>query len=123
MISWQNIFLGRYQQNRRYARNELHLGFLAYYVDYSMVSPIKAEMVRYVLNAALSKSTLFALGNHCESLSGNSQAIIQHIKASYEDGELEQNATCKSYFQVKQEGNSQVRREGYCRFATVEKRR
>ncbi|CNK84613.1 Uncharacterised protein [Yersinia mollaretii] len=43
MILWQNIFRGRYQQNKRYARNEPHHGFLAYYVDYSIVSQIKAE--------------------------------------------------------------------------------
>ena len=35
------------------------------------------------------------------------QAITQHIKAIYEEGELEQNATCKSYLQVKQEGKPQ----------------
>lgn len=38
------------------------------------------------------------------------QAITQHIKAIYEEGELEQNATCKSYLQVQQEGNRQVSR-------------
>uniref|UniRef100_UPI001659AF0B RhuM family protein n=1 Tax=Escherichia albertii TaxID=208962 RepID=UPI001659AF0B len=36
--------------------------------------------------------------------------ITQHIKAIYEEGELEQNATCKSYLQVQQEGNRQVSR-------------
>ncbi|CZX21809.1 Virulence protein [Enterobacter hormaechei] len=35
------------------------------------------------------------------------QAITQHIKAIYEEGELEQKATCKSYLQVQQEGQSQ----------------
>lgn len=38
------------------------------------------------------------------------QAITQHIKAIYEEGELEQNATCKSYLQVQQEGTRQVSR-------------
>lgn len=38
------------------------------------------------------------------------QAITQHIKAIYEEGELEQNATCKSYLQVQQEGHRQVSR-------------
>jgi len=38
------------------------------------------------------------------------QAITQHIKAIYEEGELEQNATCKSYLQVQQEGIRQVSR-------------
>lgn len=38
------------------------------------------------------------------------QAITQHIKAIYEEGELEQNATCKSYLQVQREGARQVSR-------------
>ena len=38
------------------------------------------------------------------------QAITQHIKAIYEEGELEQNATCKSYLQVRTEGRRQVSR-------------
>jgi len=38
------------------------------------------------------------------------QAITQHIKAIYEEGELEQNATCKSYLQVQKEGARQVSR-------------
>lgn len=35
------------------------------------------------------------------------QAITQHIKAIYEEGELEQKVTCKAYLQVQQEGQSQ----------------
>lgn len=31
------------------------------------------------------------------------QAITQHIKAIYKEGELEQKATCKAYLQVQQE--------------------
>lgn len=38
------------------------------------------------------------------------QAITQHIKAIYEEAELEQNATCKFYLQVQQEGARQVSR-------------
>lgn len=38
------------------------------------------------------------------------QAITQHIKAIYDDGELEQNLTCKFYLQVAMEGNRQVSR-------------
>ncbi|MCI1899013.1 MAG: virulence RhuM family protein [Enterobacter sp.] len=38
------------------------------------------------------------------------QAITQHIKAIYNDRELEQNSTCKAYLQVRQEGNRQVSR-------------
>jgi len=38
------------------------------------------------------------------------QAITQHIKAIYEENELEQNVTCKPYLQVRQEGTRQVSR-------------
>lgn len=38
------------------------------------------------------------------------QAITQHVKAVYEEGELVQNSTCKSFLQVRQEGNRQVNR-------------
>ena len=39
------------------------------------------------------------------------QNITTHIKHIYEDGELEQEATCKSYLQVQMEGNRQIRRD------------
>ena len=35
------------------------------------------------------------------------QAVTRHIKAIYEEGELEQNATCESYLQVQQEDSRQ----------------
>lgn len=38
------------------------------------------------------------------------QAITQHIKAIYEEDELVQNSTCKSFLQVRQEGNRWVNR-------------
>ncbi|HBH7052042.1 TPA: virulence RhuM family protein [Morganella morganii] len=38
------------------------------------------------------------------------QAITQHIKTIYEEGELVQNSTCKSFLQVRQEGNRRVNR-------------
>lgn len=38
------------------------------------------------------------------------QAITQHIKSIYEEGELEQKATCKSYLQVQQEGQRKINR-------------
>lgn len=38
------------------------------------------------------------------------QAITQHIRAVYEEGELDQNATCKDYLQVRTEGKRQVKR-------------
>ena len=37
--------------------------------------------------------------------------IVQHIRNIYEEGELEQFATCKKFLQVRQEGNRQVSRE------------
>ncbi|OCA55465.1 hypothetical protein Phpb_01455 [Photorhabdus namnaonensis] len=36
------------------------------------------------------------------------QAITQHVKVIYDEGELVQNSTCKSFLQVRQEGNRQV---------------
>ncbi|XHX66059.1 DNA-binding protein [Photorhabdus akhurstii] len=38
------------------------------------------------------------------------QAITQHVKVIYDEGELVQNSTCKSFLQVRQEGNRQVNR-------------
>ncbi len=38
------------------------------------------------------------------------QAITQHIKAIYEEGEADQDLTCKSYLQVGMEGSRQVSR-------------
>lgn len=38
------------------------------------------------------------------------QAITQHIKAVYDEGELEQNPTCKAYLQVRTEGTRKVNR-------------
>ena len=37
--------------------------------------------------------------------------IVQHIRNIYADGELEEQATCKKFLQVRQEGNRQVTRE------------
>lgn len=37
-------------------------------------------------------------------------AITQHIKAIYDEGELEQKATCKAYLQVQQEGQLMAQR-------------
>jgi len=38
------------------------------------------------------------------------QNITQHIAAIYEDGELDEGATCKPFLQVREEGSRQVRR-------------
>lgn len=38
------------------------------------------------------------------------QNITQHIKHIYEDGELDENRTCKNYLQVRTEGNRQIKR-------------
>lgn len=37
--------------------------------------------------------------------------IVQHIRNIYEDGELDEKATCKNFLQVRQEGTRQVSRE------------
>jgi hypothetical protein len=39
------------------------------------------------------------------------QAITQHIRAIYEEGELEEAATCNDYLQVRREGNREVSRQ------------
>lgn len=39
------------------------------------------------------------------------QAITQHVRSVYEEGELDQNSTCKDYLQVQVEGKRQVRRQ------------
>lgn len=39
------------------------------------------------------------------------QNITLHLKALYEDGELSEEATCKDYLQVRQEGKRQVQRK------------
>jgi len=38
------------------------------------------------------------------------QNITQHLRAIYQDAELDEEATCKDYLQVQQEGTRQVRR-------------
>lgn len=39
------------------------------------------------------------------------QAVTQHVRAIYEEGELDQAATCNDYLQVRTEGNRQVSRQ------------
>jgi hypothetical protein len=39
------------------------------------------------------------------------QNITQHLRAIYDEGELDEAATCKPYLQVRQEGTRQVQRE------------
>ena len=39
------------------------------------------------------------------------QNITLHIKAIYQEGELEESATCKDYLQVRQEGQREVKRQ------------
>lgn len=38
------------------------------------------------------------------------QAVTQHIRAIYDDGELEEAATCNDYLQVRTEGTREVSR-------------
>ncbi len=49
--------------------------------------------------------------NIAELYQTTSQNITLHIKNIYEDGELEQNSTCKNYLQVQIEGERQVKRD------------
>jgi len=41
----------------------------------------------------------------------STQNITMHIKNIYEDGELDENSTCKESLQVRQEGNREVKRQ------------
>ena len=42
------------------------------------------------------------------------QNITLHLKSLYEDGEIEESATCKDYLQVRVEGTREVRRTVTC---------
>ncbi len=56
------------------------------------------------------QETLWLLRQPSPTFIRSPRAVTQHIKAIHEEGELEQNATCKSYLQVQQEGSRQVSR-------------
>ncbi len=47
----------------------------------------------------------------CELYQTSRTNVVEHIKHIYEDGELEENATCRKFRQVRVEGNRQVSRE------------
>ena len=40
--------------------------------------------------------------------------VVEHITHIYEEGELDENSTCRKFRQVRQEGNRQVNREMVC---------
>ena len=48
---------------------------------------------------------------HCRTISDVCAKYHVTYKNIYEDGELEEHATCKNYLQVQQEGKRQVQRE------------
>jgi len=41
------------------------------------------------------------------------QNITMHIRNAYKEGELDENATCKEYLQVRMEGKRTVKRSSY----------
>lgn len=49
-------------------------------------------------------------GEMAELFDTTPQNITQHVRAIYDDGEIEEDATCKDYLQVRQEGAREVRR-------------
>ncbi len=56
-------------------------------------------MGKGALNAVLSKKHYGSLKQLSPTfIKSPPQAVTQHIKAIYEEGELEQNTTCESYF-------------------------
>jgi hypothetical protein len=48
--------------------------------------------------------------NIAELFETTSQNITQHIRNIYDEGELDEGATCKNYLQVQKEGNREVKR-------------
>ena len=47
----------------------------------------------------------------CELYQTSRTNVVEHIKHIYEDGELKEEATCRKFRQVRQEGKRQVERE------------
>lgn len=48
----------------------------------------------------------------CEIIISTSRTnVVEHIKHIYEEGELDENSTCRKFRQVRKEGNREVARE------------
>ena len=50
----------------------------------------------------------------CELYQSSRTNVLEHIQHIYEEGELQEEATCRKFRQVRQEGNRSVTREVAC---------
>lgn len=64
------------------------------------------------LDVRLEEKTVWLTQQQMAELYGSSRTnVVEHIKHIYEEGELQENATCRNFRQVRQEGNREVARE------------
>lgn len=64
------------------------------------------------LDVKLEEKTVWLTQQQMAELYGSSRTnVVEHIKHIYEEGELQKNATCRNFRQVRQEGNREVARE------------
>ena len=64
------------------------------------------------LDVRLADNTVWLTQQQMADLYRSSRTnVVEHIKHIYEEGELQENATCRKFRQVRQEGNREVARE------------
>ena len=64
------------------------------------------------LDVRLADNTVWLTQQQMADLYSSSRTnVVEHIKHIYEEGELEEDATCRKFRQVRQEGNREVARE------------
>lgn len=64
------------------------------------------------LDVRLEEKTVWLTQQQMAELYGSSRTnVVEHIKHIYEEGELQENATCRKFRQVRQEGSREVTRE------------
>ena len=64
------------------------------------------------LDVRLENNTVWLTQQQMAELYGSSRTkVVDHVRHIYEEGELQENATCRKFRQVRQEGNREVERE------------
>ncbi len=64
------------------------------------------------LDVRLEDKTVWLTQQQMAELYGSSRTnVVEHIKHIYDEGELEEETTCRKFRQVRQEGNREVSRE------------
>ena len=64
------------------------------------------------IDVRLEEQTVWLTQQQMADLFGSSRTnVVEHIKHIYEDEELNEEATCRNFRQVRQEGNREVARE------------